>query len=424
MTLPRSLTLFAVVSSLASTSGCIAISQSEARSEARATVIIRGDGTRVCAAQDGGAGGDSAWVIVRSGEEHSSLYTDAVLGSIQATAGAGGAGGQSGDAELAPASPGLPGEAGGVEIQPIDCDLSNDPVDPNLVQILSTPTGNEACVLDVDTEAGTAVRVGVPGEEDILPTSATVVVETFHIGPGAVLAVEGDLTVYAETVTLESGARLRSHAGESFRVLDREEAAAAADAPGTSGGWLTIIAEQVELGGTLETHGNPGAAGGVGGDGGRLVLFAGALSGTLGAELAFGSSAFDASGGTGGDGADTHVQGLTLRDSRSGTFRDLRMYSQTAPVGCRSGNSDINPGLARTLSSPRGDAQSPDSRGCGARDAPRQLDVQAAGLVRVADLGRAAPRRHGAPTLSADESALARSLSRRRSRVERALGSA
>jgi hypothetical protein len=295
-----------VVVALGMLSGCLAISRSEANSRASASVVINGNGNGdgdVCAAGDGGDGGDSGWIVVRSGEAHDELYTDAVLDAVGANAGAGGAAGQQADADLPPASPGQPGDAGGVEVQPLDCDLSDDPIDPDDVRILNAPT-DDTCAFAVDAIGGTVLRYGVPGEDDLVPVSGDVLVEEVHIGPGATFAVMGDLTIRAQRVVLESGAQIRVFAGENFEVLDRESLDGYDDEPGRDGGWLTLIAEDIELGGELVTRGNPGVDGEPGGDAGRLVVFANTLKGALGADRAFGTRALDASGGDGGDGVD------------------------------------------------------------------------------------------------------------------------
>lgn len=294
-------------------SGCLAISRSESSSEARASVVIEGGGEgggSLCGSVPPGDGGSSHWIVVRSGEEHSELYVNAVLDSVLATAGAGGSPGV--PLEMHESDrPGAAGESGGVEVQPLDCDLSDDPIDQDIVVLKSTPLAEEVCGFTVDAEPGSFVRVGVPGQPDVLPEASPVVVETFHVGPGARLAVTGDLEIYAEHFVLESGAEVRAFYGDNFSVLSREDGDAAADEPGRRGAWLTVIAEDAQLGGALVTRGNPGDATQDGGHGGRLVVFAESLTGALGAARAFPSGALDVRGGDGGDGLDAAPCDLT-----------------------------------------------------------------------------------------------------------------
>jgi hypothetical protein len=295
---------FALPLLVATLPGCL-IASSSASSESNAHAEVRigdGAGGDACQPGDGGKGGDGGTVVIRTAEAQEGFWVENVLGRLSASGGAGGQGGQASDPDQEPGMPGEAGAAGGIALTVLDCLTEDDSIDPDLIRPLSRPSDPPGveCLFTIDPPADSKVKMGVPGEGDVLPESGVLVVEEFHLGPGEKLHVQGDLTVYAKRVFLEFNSSIRSVAGGEFAVVDENTTGE----PGQNGGDLIFIAETVEMGGTLDVSGNDGEEGASGGHGGRAIVIATSLLGVEGTDLGLPFVDVFAEGGQGGHGRD------------------------------------------------------------------------------------------------------------------------
>jgi hypothetical protein len=284
--------------------GCVYAESSASSSSSSSAEVHIGDGAGggACLPGDGARGGDGGTVVIRTAQAQEAWWVEDVLQRLEAQGGVGGLGGQAASADQSPGEPGPPGQGGGIALTVTDCVSDDGAIDPELIRPLSRPTDPEGvnCLFTVDPPADSTIRVGVPGETDILPTEGVLVVEEFHLGPGETLHVQGDLTVYAKRVFIEFNATLRSVAGPSFSVVDD----AATNLPGLDGGDLIFIAEEIEIGGTLDVSGNDGDATEPAGQGGRAIAIATTLNGIEDVVDALPFASVKANGGKGQDGQD------------------------------------------------------------------------------------------------------------------------
>ena len=233
----------------------------------------------LCPATDGGAGGDSGnfTILVAAAltmDEIDLPDPDSSVTELnfRVSAGAGGAGG-AGLEDLLPGEPGEPGEAGD--------GVLNDQED----------VANDYSAI----AAGSALVVGVEGQDDQLSPASTIAVESFQLGAGAVLVLHQDSVIHCRDLHLLPGSTL---------IVTREPqpenpasvASSYSAAPGQHGGDLQINCERVTIEGELILDGAPGAPSSPGGDGGTLTIHAEHFQMTS-------SGMIRASGGAGGDGA-------------------------------------------------------------------------------------------------------------------------
>ena len=235
-----------------------------------------GDGSAViCAATDGGRGGDAGGVLVLvaldppEALELREQLEDFVVGGP-------GAGGLGGAATIGPpASDGPPGAVDDTLTVAGDSGWTFDAsdIDP-------------AWVIDVGSNEATVTLPELSDPPDV-------VVSELRVRSGSSLTLSCDARLAAERVVVESGATLgfrgRNHSGCAWTFGGTELD------PGARGGAVWLETRSLELHGTLDLAGTDGAPGGPGGAGGTLTLRTETI--TLGDD-----AAIVVAGGEGGDG--------------------------------------------------------------------------------------------------------------------------
>lgn len=231
--------------------------------------------TLICAASEGGPGGDAGSVFVQiKGDVQAAFELDRRLDDfVDAGPGAGGLGGEG---TLAPDKG--DGAAGGhdhgvVVMGNAEWTFDGSEIDPDWI-------------IDVSTDGGV---VRLPHLSD----PPDVVASELRVRVGATLVITCDARITAERIIVEQGATLgfrndnRSGCVWSFGGYTPD--------PGARGGVAWLETRSLELHGTLDLAGTEGAPGAPGGAGGALTLRAETI--TLGDD-----AAIVVAGGAGGDG--------------------------------------------------------------------------------------------------------------------------
>lgn len=229
----------------------------------------------ICAASDGGRGGDAGSVLVLLGGDASAA--NELADRLQDFVDAGpGAGGLAGIGELGPdavdGEPGAADEALTVVERP-EWSFDASAIDPQWV-------------IDVSEDQGTLTLPELSDPPDV-------VVSELRVRAGSSLLLSCDARIAAERIVVEAGATLgfrsRNRSGCAWTFGDH------VPDPGARGGVAWLETRSLELHGTLDLSGTGGAPGAAGGAGGSLTLRAETITLSDGAVIVV-------AGGAGGDG--------------------------------------------------------------------------------------------------------------------------